>query len=99
MNEGRLKGMIGFAFRARQAVAGTEACEIMIRKGRCGVLLLDGGAGDNTRQKAEAMCLRAGVPLVMLPAGFIGETTGRRWMMIALQKGSFSEQILKEEKF
>ena len=96
MNGQKLRGLIGLALRARQASAGADACRILIRSGNCGILLLDGAAGPNTRKKAEALCRQAGVPLAVLPEGMIGEATGRSSMMIGLHQGSFADQIKSE---
>ena len=45
MNETKLKGMLGLALRARQASLGMDACRILIRSGKCGIMLLDGETG------------------------------------------------------
>ena len=95
MNGQKIKGMIGLALRARQAALGMDACRIMIRTGKCGVLLVDQAAGVNTRQKTEELCGRTGTPMRMMPEGLIEEATGRNNMVIGLQKGHFSEQILQ----
>lgn len=94
MNGQKIKGMIGLALRARQAALGMDACRIMIRTGKCGVLLVDRTAGFNTRQKTEELCRRTGTPIRTMPEGLIEEATGRANMIIGLQKGHFSEQIL-----
>ena len=96
MNGQKLKGMLGLALRARQAALGMDACRILIRAGKCGVLLLDGGAGSKTRKRAEELCERNGTPLRILPEGMIGEATGRDNMVLALQKGSFADKALEE---
>ena len=96
MNGQKLKGMLGLALRARQAALGMDACRILIRAGKCGVLLLDGGAGPNTRKRAEDLCERNGTPLRILPEGMIEEATGRDNMVLALQKGSFADKALEE---
>ena len=64
-------------------------------KGMLG-LLLDGGAGPNTRKRAEELCGRNGTPLRILPEGMIEEATGRDNMVLALQKGSFADKALEE---
>ena len=94
MNEQKLSGLMGFAIRARQAAMGTDACRILIRGGKCGILLVDGNAGNNTREKAEEICRQSGTPLLMLPPGMIGKATGKECMLLGIQKGSFSEGIL-----
>ena len=59
MNGQKLAGILGLALRARQAALGTDASRIMIRTGKCGLLLLDGDAGLNTRKKAEESAFSA----------------------------------------
>lgn len=93
MNETKVRGMLGLAVRARQLCFGEEACGILVRKGKCAAVFLDGEAGPNTRKKTEAMCKAAGIPLVLLPEGMIGQATGRSNRIAALQKGAFAEQM------
>ena len=88
-----MKGLLGLAVRAGQAYAGQEACGILVRAGKCGVLLLDGGTAENTRKKYEDLCRRTETPLRMLPSGMIEKATGRMNMAMALKKGSFAEQF------
>ena len=97
MNEQKLAGILGLATRARQTAAGMDACRIMIRSGKCGVLLLDGEAGPNTRKKAEDLCRQNGIPMVSVPAGLISRATGKSNMIIAVQEGSFSDQFLAKQ--
>lgn len=95
MNEQKLAGMLGLAVRARQAAAGADASRIMIRSGQCGVLLMDDGAGPNTRKKAGDLCRQTGTPLVLLPSGMIERATGKGSMLIAIREGSFAEPFLQ----
>ena len=93
MNETKLKGMLGLALRARQASLGMDACRILIRSGKCGIMLLDGDTGSNSRKKAQDMCNQADVPVMILPAGMIAEATGRGNIAAAVRKGPFAEQL------
>ena len=95
MNDQKVKGMIGLAVRARQAAAGTDACRILIRSGNCGVLLIDGETRGNTRKKSEDLCRQTGTPVVILPPGTIERATGKDNRVLAIRKGSFTEQILQ----
>ena len=94
MNERKLAGLLGFAVKARQAAAGADACRILIRSGKCGVLLLDGEAAANTRKKAEELCMQTETPMMILPPGLIKTATGKNNMVMAIQKGSFAEELL-----
>jgi len=95
VNERKLAVLLGFAVKARQAAAGADACRILIRSGKCGVLLLDEVAGPNTRKKAEDLCRMTETPLAVLTPGLIEQATGKGSMLLGIQKGSFSEGILK----
>ena len=96
MNMQKVTGMLGLALRARQAALGMDACRLMIRSGKCGVLLIDGSAGANTRKKAEELCGQTGTPVRILRGGLIEEATGKSNMVVGLLKGSFAEQVLAE---
>ena len=98
MNEQKLSGMLGLAVRARQAAAGMDACRILIRSGKCGVMLVDGDAAANTLKKAKNLCVRTQTDMMILPTGLIEKATGKSNMVIAVQKGSFAEQLLKIEQ-
>ena len=95
MNEQKLTGMLGLAARAGKVSAGTDACRILIRSGKCGMLLLDGAAGIHTRKKAESLCKRTDTPIWIVPEGLIEEATGKSNLVMGLQEGSFSEKILQ----
>ena len=94
MNEKKLSGMIGLAVRARRAAAGMDACRILIRSGKCGVLLLDGEAAANTRKKAEDLCMQTETAIMILAPGLIKKATGKNNMVMAVQKGPFAEELL-----
>ena len=95
MNGQKLAGILGLALRARQAAMGTDASRIMIRTGKCGLLLLDGDAGLNTRKKAEELCRQTGTPMLVLPSGMIRSATGKSNMVMAVSKGGFAEEMMK----
>lgn len=93
MNEQKLKGMMGLALRARQAVTGTDACSMMIEAGKCGLLLLDETAGIHTRKRFEGLCERTGTHMAVVPGGLLETATGCSGVTMALRKGSFADQI------
>ncbi len=92
MNETRMRGLMGMALRAGQAVFGEEACRKALRSGECGALLLDGEISEGSERKYRELCRRAGTPLCKLPAGLMEEATGRPGMAMALKKGSFAQR-------
>ena len=93
MSSGKAMGLLGLALRAGQAVLGSDACRLLIRSGRCGLILLDGDTAENTRKKYEAVHESTGVPVSILPAGMIETATGKDNRVMALRKGAFAEQL------
>jgi len=92
MDEKKLTGMIGLALRARQAVAGTDACRLMIEAGKCGILLLDESAALNTRKRFENLCERRQTRIAVIPSGLLESATGYQGVLLAMRKGSFADQ-------
>ena len=95
MDEKRLKGLMGLCVRARQAVFGEDGCLKCVRGGQCAALLLSGDASDATRGRYEAVCARAGVPLILLPPDFLFQATGRPGKAMAVVKGSLGSEVAK----
>lgn len=93
VNSTKLRGLLGLALRSRQGVTGTEACRILIASGQCGIMLLDGAAGENTRKKFDQLCRKTGTRMGILPEGMIQSATGKEQLAIAIRKGTISEQV------
>ena len=91
--ENKLRGLMGLCVRARQAVFGEDGCMKTIRGGNCGVLLLDSGASDATRDKYRGVCLNANTPMMELPQGLLHEATGKPGVAMAILKGGFANQV------
>ena len=91
--ENKLRGLMGLCVRARQAVFGEDGCMKTIRGGNCGVLLLDSGASQATRDKYRGVCANANTPMVELPQGLLHEATGKPGMAMAILKGGFANQV------
>jgi hypothetical protein len=91
--ENRLMGLMGLCVRARQAVFGEDGCLKTIRNGSCGVLLLDSGASQATKEKYRGACNHAGVPLELLPEGLLHDATGKPGMAMAVLTGGLANQI------
>lgn len=89
----RLKGLMGLCVRARQAVFGEDGCLKTVRAGSCGVILVDEGASQATKEKYRGACLRAGVTVAWLPEGLLFDATGRPGVAMAVPKGGLAEQL------
>ena len=93
MDEKKLRGLLGLCCRARQCVFGEDACLKAVRTQECAVLVLDGNASDNTRDKYRQACARAGIPLCEVPSSLLQEATGRSGVAAAIRPGGLAEQI------
>lgn len=71
-----------------------DGCLNAVRNGTAAVLLLDADASQGTAEKYESACRAHHVPLVKLPAGLLGDATGRTGVAAAVNQGGFAEQIL-----
>ena len=94
MDERRMRGLMGLCVRAGQAVFGEEGCRKSITGGQCGVLLLDGGISENSRKRYEDLCEYTETKMAILPAGLLGDATGKPGTAMAVKQGSFSEQMI-----
>jgi ribosomal protein L7Ae-like RNA K-turn-binding protein len=93
MDEKRLKGLMGICVRSGQAVFGEDGCRKAISRGECGILLLDGGASENTAKRYETQCRGKKIPFAVLPEGLLEAATGRTCMAMAVRKGPLLEQV------
>lgn len=59
------------------------------------MLLLDGRASAATQDKYAGACRHAGVPLALLPAGMLGQATGKPGVAMAVSRGGLCQQIIK----
>lgn len=95
MTRQRLRGLMGLCVRARQAVFGEDGCLKTIRSGQCGVLLVDSGASQATKEKYRSACKHASVPLIWLPEDLLLEATGRPGVAMAVTKCGLSGQLIQ----
>lgn len=91
----RLRGLMGLCVRARQTVFGEDGCLKTIRAGNCGVLLVDQGASQATKDKYRSACLHQDVRVGWLPEGLLYEATGRPGVAMAVVKGGLAGQLIQ----
>ena len=87
---------MGLCVRARQAVFGEDGCLKTIRAGSCGVILVDEGASQATKEKYRGACLHAGVTVAWLPEGLLYDATGRPGVAMAGLTGGLANQIRQQ---
>jgi uncharacterized protein len=94
----RIRDLIGFARRGRQAVCGRETVLEWLRAGRAGLLV---EASDGSlAERARLVGGRREVPVVApLPAGTLGEVFGRDHAVhVAIAPGRLADAIAAESK-
>ena len=96
MDEARARGLMGLAVRARQAVFGEDGCLKTVRKGNCGLLLVDASLSAAVMEKYRLACERSGTLLRVLPPGLLGEATGRPGKAMAVLPGGLARELAEK---
>ncbi len=90
-------GWLGLCVRAGQLISGESGCELAIRSGEAGAVLLDGGASANLRKKFQDACAFREVPLYTLETDRLGQAIGKPERMVAVVKvGSMAERLKQQ---
>ncbi len=82
-NEDRLRGLLGLCQRAGKMQSGADQVLNAIRSGKSLLVLIDQAAAQNTVKKVTDACIYYHVPHALMPAGLLGEATGREGRMTA----------------
>ena len=92
----KLLEMIGLCARAGKLVSGEDACEKLIRSGKARVAFLDESASENAKKAVTNACATYGVTMILLPAGALGQASGKAGRMAAAtQDASFAGSMIK----
>ena len=93
--EDRVIGFLGLCMRAGRIVSGQEACVDLVRAGDAALVLLDGGASDNTRKRLGDACHSHDTPAYELSPGALGHSIGKAGrMVIALRSDGMTDKLL-----
>ena len=93
--ENRVIGFLGLCMRAGRSVSGQEACVDLIRRGEAALVLLDGGASENTKKRIIDACHSHDVPGWSLSENALGQAIGKRGrMVIALRDDGMARNLL-----
>ena len=93
--ENRVIGFLGLCMRAGRITSGQEACVDLIRRDEAALVLLDGGASENTRKRILDACHSHSVPVWALGDGALGQAIGKRGrMVIALKEDGMAQNLL-----
>ena len=93
--ENRVIGFLGLCMRAGRIVSGQEACVDLIRRKEAAVVILDGGASENTFKRIADACHSHDIPGWVLSEGALGNAIGKRGrMVIALKDDGMARNLL-----
>lgn len=93
--QNRVTAFLGLCMRAGRIISGQEACVDLIRRDAAALVLLDGGASENTRKRLTDACHSHETPLYELSAGALGHAIGKAGrMVVALEKGAMADKLL-----
>lgn len=94
MNESRLSGLLGLAFRAGQLSPGADQALDKVRGAKAELVLLDLSSAPNTRKKLTDSCAHYGISLLEVPKGLLGQAIGKPDVKVAaLLPGGLADQI------
>ena len=94
MLDSRCAGLIGLANRARKLISGAFAVQKCLKGGKAALVLLDEGAGPNTREELTALCEKTNVPIRLLPAGELERILGEYKICAALTDTNFARPLI-----
>ena len=93
--ENRVIGFLGLCMRAGRITSGQEACVDLIRRKEAALVLLDGGASENTKKRITDACHSHDVPGWCLSENALGQAIGKRGrMVIALKDDGMARNLL-----
>lgn len=93
--ENQVKSFLGLCMRAGRIISGQEACVDLIRQEEAALVLMDGGASENTRKRLTDACHSHGVALYELSQGSLGHAIGKKGrMVIALRADGMANKLL-----
>ena len=93
--ENQVMSFLGLCMRAGRIISGQEACVDLIRQEEAALVLMDGGASENTRKRLTDACHSHGVTLYELSQGSLGHAIGKKGrMVIALRADGMANKLL-----
>ena len=86
--------MLGLCARAGKLAYGVDAAEDAVRKGRASVVVMDAGAGPNTRKLLTNACASHGARL--FEAADVGRSTGKdSRMAVAVLDAGMAARVME----
>lgn len=93
--ENQVMSFLGLCMRAGRIISGQEACVDLIRQEEAALVLMDGGASENTRKRLTDACHSHSIALYELSQGSLGHAIGKKGrMVIALRADGMANKLL-----
>lgn len=90
----RVTGMLGLCARAGLMKTGEQASEQLVKRGGAQLLLYDEGISERSEKGLRDACRYAGVAMMPLPQGVLGDAIGKPGRMAAaIVDRKFAERI------
>jgi len=91
--------LLGIAMRAGVLTFGQDGVLKAIASGSAGIVLLDGGASDNTKKKISDSCRYYGIELYETAQGRLGDAVGKPGRMsAAVARGTLCDRLCELAK-
>lgn len=93
----KVMGLIGLAQKAGCVSSGEQACEMAVRSGNRGVMILAVDASKNTEKKFTDKCAYYNVPLIRLGSKEeLGRTIGKQERSVLFINEKMSAAVIKK---
>lgn len=91
-----LHNFLGLCARAGALKTGEAVCEQLAKSGGAHLVLVDGGASKRSKKAMRDACEYAGIPIIELEGGSLGQAVGRPGRMAAAvtEKG-FADKMIQ----
>lgn len=96
----KIFSMIGFAQKAGKISSGTSAARASVLRHRAKLLVLSNDIAENSRESLEAVCIKNGIPWVVVGDKFqLGTAVGKAYRVaVSINDTDMAEVILKAVK-
>lgn len=79
----KAESMLGLCMRAGRLVSGAQGVETAVKAGKAYLVLVDGGASEETKKSVQDACRFRKVPLAVMKEESLGSAIGKPGRMVA----------------
>jgi ribosomal protein L7Ae-like RNA K-turn-binding protein len=91
-----LSNFLGLCARAGALKTGEAVCEQLAKSGGARLILVDSSASDRSKKSIRDACEYAGIPLVEMEPGSLGQAVGKPGRMAAaVTDRGFADKMIK----